>query len=171
MRNECNIIRDLLPLYAEDMVSADTADFVEAHLAACAACRAELEALRQPKIPEAASAEPADESFSAFMRRWGRRLRWLWRTISVLLGGLAVLAFVGVLTVKGSGFLDLSGIARAVLGTITALCTTGALIAWRTDHPRARWIKLAVWLLAVVVIIAGALIAGYDPPAVEIVNR
>ena len=41
MRNECNIIRDILPLYADKMVSADTASFVEEHLTGCAECRAE----------------------------------------------------------------------------------------------------------------------------------
>lgn len=39
MTNECNIIRDLLPLYVEHLVSSDTAEFVEAHLKTCAACR------------------------------------------------------------------------------------------------------------------------------------
>ena len=29
MRNECNIIRDILPLYADKMVRADKAYFVE----------------------------------------------------------------------------------------------------------------------------------------------
>ena len=46
MRNECNIIRDILPLYADKMVSADTASFVEEHLIGCAECRAELEKLK-----------------------------------------------------------------------------------------------------------------------------
>ena len=32
MKNECSIIRDLLPLYAENMVSDDTAAFVAEHL-------------------------------------------------------------------------------------------------------------------------------------------
>ena len=40
MRNECNIIRDILPLYADKMVSADTESFVEEHLIGCAECRA-----------------------------------------------------------------------------------------------------------------------------------
>ena len=46
MRNECNIIRDILPLYADKMVSADTESFVEEHLIGCAECRAELEKLK-----------------------------------------------------------------------------------------------------------------------------
>ena len=34
MKNECNIIKDILPLYAEKMVSEDTVDFIEEHLQA-----------------------------------------------------------------------------------------------------------------------------------------
>lgn len=49
MRNECNIIRDLLPLYAEKMVSSDTAAFVEEHLKGCEACSAEYERTREPQ--------------------------------------------------------------------------------------------------------------------------
>lgn len=48
MRNECNIIRDILPLYIENMVSGDTASFVEDHLSSCPACRAELERMKSP---------------------------------------------------------------------------------------------------------------------------
>ena len=39
MTNECSIVRDLLPLYAENMVSPDTSAFVEGHLDTCEACR------------------------------------------------------------------------------------------------------------------------------------
>ena len=49
MRNECNIIRDLLPLYAENMVSSDTSDFVEEHLKGCEACRKEYEGIKEPQ--------------------------------------------------------------------------------------------------------------------------
>ncbi|WP_418290855.1 zf-HC2 domain-containing protein [Massilicoli timonensis] len=48
MRNECNIIHDILPLYAENIVSEDTAEFVKEHLESCPACREELEKLRVP---------------------------------------------------------------------------------------------------------------------------
>lgn len=49
MRNECCIIRDLLPLYAENMVSSDTAAFVEEHLKGCEACRKEYERTKEPQ--------------------------------------------------------------------------------------------------------------------------
>ena len=49
MKNECSIIRDLLPLYAENMVSDDTAAFVAEHLKSCEACRTEYEQIKKPK--------------------------------------------------------------------------------------------------------------------------
>ena len=51
MNAPCPIIRDLLPLYAEQMVSHETKLFVEEHLTACPACQKELEALRHNTIP------------------------------------------------------------------------------------------------------------------------
>lgn len=59
MINECSIIRDLLPLYAEKMVSSDTADFVEEHLKGCEACRKEYEKTKEPqRASEAPAAAP-----------------------------------------------------------------------------------------------------------------
>ncbi len=51
MRNECNIIQDILPLYAEGMVSPDTASYVEEHLKGCEACRKKYERTKE-KEPE-----------------------------------------------------------------------------------------------------------------------
>ena len=39
----CEIVRDLLPLYQEGMLSADSVEFLEEHLRTCPACRAERE--------------------------------------------------------------------------------------------------------------------------------
>ena len=47
MRNECNIIRDILPLYIEELVSEDTVSFVEEHLNGCAECRVEMEKMKE----------------------------------------------------------------------------------------------------------------------------
>ena len=49
MKNECSIVRDLLPLYTENMVSDDTAAFVAEHLKSCEACRKEYEQSKEPK--------------------------------------------------------------------------------------------------------------------------
>ena len=59
MNKDCSIVQDLLPLYAEDMLREETKEFVDGHLAQCAACRAELTALKTEDVtPASVSAQP-----------------------------------------------------------------------------------------------------------------
>lgn len=56
MKNECSIVRDILPLYLENMVSDETGAFVKEHLKDCPECTAELEALKAgPKVEKIGS--------------------------------------------------------------------------------------------------------------------
>ena len=48
MKLDCEVIQDLLPLYAEHMASPASTALVEEHLQECEACRAELEQMLQP---------------------------------------------------------------------------------------------------------------------------
>ena len=48
MKITCDVIKDILPLYAEGLASPDTAALAEEHLAACEACRNALNELRAP---------------------------------------------------------------------------------------------------------------------------
>lgn len=43
MKNKCNIIKDILPLYVENLVSDDTRQFVDEHLNQCDDCKKHLE--------------------------------------------------------------------------------------------------------------------------------
>lgn len=52
MKKECSVVRDLLPLYAEDMVSAETGEFVKEHLDGCTECRTEYEQMKQSQAAE-----------------------------------------------------------------------------------------------------------------------
>lgn len=58
MKHECSVVRDILPLYAENMVSEDTAESIKEHLENCPDCRAELEKLLEPVSVEPVSVEP-----------------------------------------------------------------------------------------------------------------
>lgn len=52
MKITCDIIKDLLPLYAEDMVSQDSKKLVDEHLCTCDSCTKELAGLvKMPKVP------------------------------------------------------------------------------------------------------------------------
>ena len=42
--NKCNVIRDLLPLYADEVCSEDSREMVEEHISSCDECKQELEA-------------------------------------------------------------------------------------------------------------------------------
>ena len=52
MALSCTVIRDLLPLYAEDLLREENRKLVEDHLASCQACQKELEAMREPAPPQ-----------------------------------------------------------------------------------------------------------------------
>lgn len=47
MKDECGIVRDLLPLYAEGMTGEASARFVESHMAECGECAEELKKIQR----------------------------------------------------------------------------------------------------------------------------
>lgn len=54
MKNECSIVRDLLPLYAENMLSDETTEFVSQHLEKCSECFSANERICEvPTVKEA----------------------------------------------------------------------------------------------------------------------
>lgn len=53
----CNIIRDILPLYLDDVVSDETKEMVEEHLQSCASCRGEASAMRKDVILPASKSQ------------------------------------------------------------------------------------------------------------------
>lgn len=57
MKNECSLVRDILPLYLENMVSDETGAFIKEHLAVCPECAADFEALRAGTKVEIAGSE------------------------------------------------------------------------------------------------------------------
>ena len=58
MKLSCSVITDLLPLYAENMASAESAGLVREHLKDCPACRERLEALKAPTALPASDPAP-----------------------------------------------------------------------------------------------------------------
>lgn len=83
MKITCDIIRDLLPLYAEDMVSDDSKQLVDEHLCGCDACTKYLgEMKKQPPVP----VEMEPESLSKVKKMIVRR-----RVLSVLASVLTLL--------------------------------------------------------------------------------
>ena len=78
MKTECSIIRDLLPLYVEDMVSRETAQYVSEHLKECPECQAELAKLKDGSFLPEIESKPTPETdntkpFKKIMQRINRQ--------------------------------------------------------------------------------------------------
>lgn len=67
MKINCNVIRDLLPLYEDGAVSKETAELVREHLKDCPDCREELRKMRVP------ISLPPDEDEAAVRRFLARQ--------------------------------------------------------------------------------------------------
>ena len=94
MKTECSIVRDLLPLYMEDMVNPETAQYVKSHLAECPECQAELESLKEgdglTAIEKKPSADIEDSKpFKKIMKRMNRQF------YSIAYAALIFLIFLG----------------------------------------------------------------------------
>ncbi len=92
MKLECSIVQDLLPLYAENMVSEATAGFVKEHLAGCQDCRAALAALTgaaPATLPSEALQEA--QAFTLVKKKLRKRVRAAALTTAVLLLAAVVL--------------------------------------------------------------------------------
>lgn len=57
---ECNVIKDLLPLYIDECCSQESAELVEEHLKECADCRAAYENMRSDCAVKFTVAEPPE---------------------------------------------------------------------------------------------------------------
>lgn len=87
MKHNCEIVRDLLPLYAEQIASPASTALVEEHLSECPACRAELQRMEKPVTvqPEPQADAPLKTIQIALTRR---------RVHTILVTLLVVLAVV-----------------------------------------------------------------------------
>ena len=94
MKTECSVVRDLLPLYVEDMVSSETAQYINEHLKNCNECQAELANLREGAELSTVEAKPVTRSedakpFKKMMKRMNRQF------YSIAYAALIFLIFLG----------------------------------------------------------------------------
>lgn len=95
MENECDIVRDLIPLYVENITSKASSEFVEHHIENCSECCSELE---QTKAQSVSSGEEMDiEPLKLIKRKLNiRKKRIIVATAALLLA--IVISMFGYLT-------------------------------------------------------------------------
>lgn len=101
MKQECSIVQDLLPLYVENMVSADTAAFIRAHIETCPGCAAALAAMQGDKEAEAAEARRRENDAQVIAAMRKKVARRVFRSVAAVAAAAAivcgaVLAYVGI---------------------------------------------------------------------------
>lgn len=102
MKLNCNIVDDLLPLYVEDMCSAESNAVVEEHLRECPACREKLARMKKSDIfpmVEKTEGQPLIAEYARKVKRHRARIG----ILTVLLSALAVC----VLTLCGLTVMDM----------------------------------------------------------------
>ena len=95
MKTECDVIRDLLPLYADDACSRQSRALVEEHLDECPACSEMLQRLKEDEI-ETGLLEEKESVISYAVRSFRRRSAAVGSAVSgaVLIPVLIVLAIM-----------------------------------------------------------------------------
>ncbi|HPF88095.1 MAG TPA: zf-HC2 domain-containing protein [Candidatus Limiplasma sp.] len=96
MNNDCNIVRDLMPLYIDGVASEESKQYIEAHIKQCAQCKTYLEGMRAalPAAPKkrGAEEEAAFDHAADMLKKKHRRRVWRNVLIGILIG---VLVMVG----------------------------------------------------------------------------
>jgi len=88
----CGLVRDLLPLYADRVLSEEGNSLVEVHLPECPPCACELEALRAPVAP--AKKKTARQSLKSTRRKIAAALAVFALLVSaVLMAGFKIMRF------------------------------------------------------------------------------
>lgn len=137
MNKDCSIVQDLLPLYAEDMLREETKEFVDGHLAQCAACRAELDALKADVKPAPVSAQP--------LRDLKRQLRRKKLTAVLLAVTLALtLATAGFAYLTAPQYLPYSETEWAISRSPSALADDGSAADGLSDLSGAESISVSL---------------------------
>ena len=95
MKTDCDVIRDLLPLYADDACSTASRAVVEEHLGECPDCSEMLQRLKEDEI-ETGLLEEKESVIDYAVRRFRRRSAAVGSAVSgaVLIPALIVLAIV-----------------------------------------------------------------------------
>ena len=116
---DCEVVRDLLPLYLDGVCSRSSSMLVEEHLAACPACRSLREEMGMPVE------EPSAPDFES-----GRLLKGVFRHLLAAVMAAAVMAACFVCNMGGAGMGDAAG-AGHLAATVLYVLFWG-LFTWRT---------------------------------------
>ncbi len=110
MKTDCCIIRDILPLYVENMVSDETASLVKEHISECSECSKEEEYLKADNFKNIVINEPQNDVRP--LKKISKRLNMQIQSMSYAL--IILFVFLGLSITAGSDMMYNSLIMPAV---------------------------------------------------------
>ena len=118
MKLPCSVVRDLLPLYAENMTETETRTLVDEHLAECPECREKLSGIETGAEAPVDTAKPL-----ASLKKQIRRRRWFAALIAGLLVFICVFTYFyhaddWVLVPWSEGLINVKGIESRTYGEL-----------------------------------------------------
>ena len=129
MNKECEIIRDLLPLYADDVVSAASREIIEDHLPDCPDCREYLKQIKDSELERSLRDEK-----NAVIEYGARKFKRRSAAIGSAVSGALMVPILIVLGISVISELTMSWF----FVVIAALCVAASLIAVPLIVPRDR---------------------------------
>jgi hypothetical protein len=105
MRNDCEIVKDLLPLYAEGMTSPASNEFIEEHLKTCTECQQALAAMRHEVMAEEELPEK-ELPLKEFSRTYRKKKRGLAVMIGALAASLVIALYALLSTPRYLGYAE-----------------------------------------------------------------
>ena len=91
---DCKLVEDLMPLYADELTSQETNEWIERHLTECAACRAIWNRCAE-SLPQTVTVEESEVRKAMMRDAW--RMTWAGTKKLVLVSILPVMVLLGVL--------------------------------------------------------------------------
>ena len=91
MSMTCEIIEDLLPLYVDNVCSAQSRQAVEQHLQACEKCRIVFESTQAVQVPHIEPDSPVEDKA---IRKGFRKIRIRWWAAILIILAIIPIAFL-----------------------------------------------------------------------------
>lgn len=112
MKIECCAVRDLLPLYVEELVSEETAALIKEHLEECEACRKELADFSADSFTDAEKPNEASDNEILPLKSFAKKFNVQMQSMSYAL--IVLFAFLGLFITEGSDMMYNSLIMPAI---------------------------------------------------------
>ncbi len=85
IKNECEIVKDILPNYVENTLSSATNEFIETHIEKCKDCKKVLEELKKDDIIEKKQDKNNEKHDINYLKKYNRKIKLLTSIVYILI--------------------------------------------------------------------------------------